>query len=258
MTTAHALQTPSTPRNLCSMDAAPILATMPKPAPAKPQAPQMTQAPDQFSGVSGSWSRPMARNHVERVRQYEGIAPRASAGVVTQGQQVWANGAVAAGHDSKTGLTLELMTASLGTGDQTEAEAAFVRVGAQAAKLTAADRKSSIALTGQASVELISGKLQSGLNNADGSRGFNVAASKSLLSAEATVEISALGGVLEGSATIGGGIGAGAEFSFGLRDQDNDGKPEVCARISGKFGPAALLGACLELPKLTNLPRVRR
>ena len=32
------------------------------------------------------------------------------------------------GHDSKTGLTVELMTASFGTGDQTELEAAFVRV----------------------------------------------------------------------------------------------------------------------------------
>ena len=258
MTTAHALQTPSTPRNFCSMDAAPILATLPKPAPAKPQASQMTQAQDQFSGASGSWSRPMARNHADRVRQYEGIAPRASAGIVTQGQQVWANGAVAAGHDSKTGLTVELMTASFGTGDQTELEAALVRVGAQAPKLSAADRKSSIALTGQASVELISGKLQSGRNNADGSRGFNVAASKSLLSAEATLEISALGGVLEGSATVGGGFGAGAEFSVGVRDQDNDGKPEVCVRASVEVGPAGLLGACLELPKLANLPRLRR
>ena len=109
----------------------------------------MTQAQDQFSGASGSWSRPLARNHAERVHQYQGIAPRASAGVVTQRQQVWANGAVAAGHDTKTGLTVELMTASFGTGDQTELEAAFVRVGAQAPKLTVADRNSSIALTGQ-------------------------------------------------------------------------------------------------------------
>ena len=50
MTTAHALQTPSTPRNFCSMDAAPILATMPKPAPAKPQAPQQARVMDLFSG----------------------------------------------------------------------------------------------------------------------------------------------------------------------------------------------------------------
>ena len=34
---------------------------------------------------------------------------------------------------------------------------------------------------------------------------------------------------------MGGGI-VGGEVGVGLRDQDNDGKLEVCARVGGKFG----------------------
>ena len=258
MNTAHALQTPSTPRNFCSMDAAPILATMPQPASAKPQSPQQARVLDLFGGDASLSGKLTGRTHADRLRQYEGIAPRANVGVSAQGNVYWAHGAMAAGHDTKTGISVELLSVSTQTGQQSSAEAALARVSIEGDKLTQADRKSVYAATGQLSADVVAGKLHSGRYNSDGSEGFNAAASADLVSIEGTADFSAFGGILEGSLTAGGGIGVGGEVGVGFRDQDNDGKPELCARVGGKFGPGGTLGACLELPKLANLPRLRR
>ena len=258
MTTAHALQTPSPPRNLCSMDAAPILATMPKPAPVKSQAPQMTQAQDQYAGDSGSRPQLNGRTHADRLRQYEGIAPRANVGVSAQGNVYWAHGAMVAGHDVKTGVSTELLKFAAQTGQQTSAEVALAKISVENEKLSQADRESLYASSGQFSFELVAGKVHSGRYNSDGSEGFNAAATADLVNLEATADFSVFGGILEGSVTAGVGVGVGGDIGVGLRDQDNDGKLEVCARVGGKFGPGGTLGACLELPKLANLPRVRR
>ena len=258
MTTAHALQTPSTPRNFCSMDAAPILATMPKPAPAKPQAPQQARVLDLFGEDASLSGKLTGRTHADRLRQYEGIAPRANVSVSAGGYVNRAHFAAAAGHDKKTGISMELLSASAQIGLQSSAKAAMVQVSVEGDKLTQADRKSVYAATGQLSADLVATKVEFGRHNSDGSKGFNAAASADLVSIEGTADFSAFGGILEGSLTAGGGIGVGGEVGVGFRDQDNDGKPELCARVGGKFGPGGTLGACLELPKLANLPRLRR
>ena len=85
----------------------------------------------------------------------------------------------------------------------------------------------------------------SGLDNSDGSRGFNVGVSANALGVEATFE-SDNGG---SSCTVGAAAGLGAAFSLGVRDQDNDGGLEGC--IPATVGPLTL-GACVERPKLTG------
>ena len=240
------------------MDAAPILATMPKPAPAKPQAPQQARVLDLFGADKSLSAKLTGRTHADRLRQYEGIAPRANVGVSARADVFWAHGAMVAGHDAKTGISMELLSVSTQTGQQSSAEAALAQVSVEGDKLTQADRKSVYAATGQLSADIVAGKVEFGRHNSDGSDGFNAAASADLVSIEGAADFSAFGGILEGSLTAGGGIGVGGEVGVGLRDQDNDGKLEVCARVGGKFGPGGTLGACLELPKLANLPRLRR
>ena len=97
MTTAHALQTPSTPRNFCSMDAAPILATMPQPVPVKPRTPQQARVMDLFGEDKSLSGKLTGRTHADRLRQYEGIAPRANVGVSAGGYVNRAHFAAAAG-----------------------------------------------------------------------------------------------------------------------------------------------------------------
>ena len=99
MTTAHALQTPSTPRNFCSMDAAPILATMPKPAPAKPQAPQQARVLDLFGEDEplGQAYGSNPRRPTAAVRRY-----RTRANVSVSAWLRTAHTSHAAGHDKKT------------------------------------------------------------------------------------------------------------------------------------------------------------
>ena len=255
MTTAHALQTPSAPRNLCSMDAAPILATMPKPAPAKPQAPQQAPVMDLFNGDTSLSGKLTGPTHADRLRQYEGIAPRANVGVSAGGDVNRVHFAAASGHDKKTGMTVELGAVSAAYGDQNELAAVFEQVSVETDPLTDAERrKAFVGLAGKATAEALSAKAHLGIHNADGSVGFNIGASAVLVNAEGTVDVSLLGGVFEGSFTAGVGLAKGGELSVGLRDQDNDGRTEVCGRIGIQPGVSVTLGACLELPKV---PRFR-
>ena len=188
MTTAHALQTPSTPRNLCSMDAAPILATMPKPAPAKPQAPQQARVVDLFNGDTSLSGKLTGPTHADRLRQYEGIAPRANVGVSTSGKTNLAHFAAASGHDKKTGITMELGAVSAAYGDQNELAAVFEQVSVETDPLTDAERrKAFVGLAAKATAEALSAKAHLGIHNADGRVGFNIGASAVLVNAEGTV-----------------------------------------------------------------------
>ena len=262
MTTAHALQTPSTPRNFCSMDAAPILATMPKPAPAKPQAPQQARVLQDLFGADKSLSAKLTHQPTPT----DCGSTKVSHPGRMSASAKWLLGSMA--HTSQLLLGTIRRPASawscsalqLGTGQPTiERRGGNGSVSVEGDKLTQADRKRRLRGNWPGfSADLVASKVEFGRHNSDGSNGFNAAASADLVSIEGTADFSAFGGILEGSLTAGGGIGVGGEVGVGFRDQDNDGKPELCARVGGKFGPGGTLGACLELPKLANLPRLRR
>jgi hypothetical protein len=210
---------------------------------------------DLFSGDTSLSDKLTGRTHADRLRQYEGIAPRANVGVSTSGKPNLAHFAAASGHDKKTGITVELGAVSGALGDQNELAAVFEQVSVETAPLTDAERrKAFVGLAGKATAEALSAKAHLGFHNADGSVGFNIGASAVLVNAEGTVDVSLLGGVFEGSFTAGVGLAKGGELSVGLRDQDNDGRTEVCGRIGIKPGVSVTLGACLELPKV---PRFR-
>ena len=81
-----------------------------------------------------------------------------------------------------------------------------------------------------------------GIDNADGSRGYNVAVSGNLVGVEATF----LGENGGSELTLGVAAGVGAAFSTGYRDRDRDGAFEYCTRIT--VGPVTV-GGCIEAPK---------
>lgn len=89
------------------------------------------------------------------------------------------------------------------------------------------------ALTG----DVAAARLNKGVDNDDGSVGYNIGATAEAAGLEATLSTPVA------SFTLGGSISVGASSSSGLRDADGDGQTEYCTKVSI---PAFTVGACVE------------
>lgn len=167
---------------------------------------------------------PAANNNAQRTEERLGAVPYASAGFTAAGDSVYASAAVIKGRDP-SGAAIEVLSASVQVGAQTEAQVGFQRVAGTRGALTG-------------SVETFTLRANVGIYNDDGSTGFNIGGSATAVGFEGTV-----GGA--SSVTYGVAAGAGAAASVGARDVDRDGRTELCAKVV--FGPVTA-GACVESP----------
>jgi len=165
-------------------------------------------------------------DNAQRTTERVGIAPYAAAGKTGTGDSLYVGVAALKGHDSKSGLDVEVLSASEQKGLQMESQAALLRAGWS-------DSHASW------SVEALTIRGTHGIHNDDGSTGYNVMGLATAVGAEGTLVRGA------NSLTAGLSIGAGAAGSIGFRDIDHDGRPEIC--VKGSLGYVTL-GACVELP----------
>jgi hypothetical protein len=137
---------------------------------------------------------------------------------------VYAGAALLKGRDPAGGA-IEVLSASVQVGAQTELQVGFQRVAGSRGALTG-------------SVETFALRANVGIHNDDGSVGFNIGAGATAVGFEGSA-----GGASSVTYGVGAGVGAGA--SIGARDVDRDGKTELCGRLS--LGPVTV-GVCLEKP----------
>lgn len=153
------------------------------------------------------------------------FGPYATAGRTHDGNNVFAGAAVAKGKLGG-GFEGEKYSASIQAGLQNEVQVTGARI-------TYAGQNVSV------TVESATANVHAGIENSDGSRGLNAGAGATLGSAEMTVKH-------EGSsATVGISKGIGAEAHVGVRDEDADGRPELCVRVAAGI---VIAGACFEAP----------
>jgi hypothetical protein len=152
----------------------------------------------------------------------------AGAGITESGDGVHAEVALLKGRDARTGVGVEVMSASAQIGAQNEVSLALAR-------LTGSNAPGSA--TG--SIDVLTARLAAGTRNVDGSRGLNAGATAIGVGIEGTLQGAGWSG------TAGASLGLGAEASIGLRDADGDGHAEVCARAVFAWWT---LGGCAELP----------
>ena len=127
---------------------------------------------------------------------------------------------------TEEGIEGEALSVSIQGGAQNEVQGTFVRLG-----------YSSDHVAG--STEAFTANAHIGIDNSDGSYGVNAGAAAAAASGEITVKHSGW------SVTGGLAAGIGAEGHLGIRDDDKDGKPEICARVA--FG-VGIGGLCIEMP----------
>ena len=215
MTTAHALQTPSTPRNYLQHGRG----TQSWPPCQSPHQPSLRLLSKRAFWISSARTPASRANLRAKPTPTDCGSTKVShlgpnVGVSAGGDVNRAHFAAASGHDKKTGITMELGAVSAALGDQNELAAVFEQVSVETAPLTDAERrKAFVGLAGKATAEALSAKAHLGFHNADGSVGLNIGASAVLVNAEGTVDVSLLGGVFEGSFTAGAGFAKAEESS---------------------------------------------
>lgn len=165
-----------------------------------------------------------AANNAQRTTTRNGISGYADYGVTGTGDGVFAGAAALKGRDSKTGIEVEVFSASAQAGLQNEEQVTMARVGLSGQN-------------GSVSAEAFTARRGAGVRNDDGSVGLNAGAVATAAGVEGT-----LGGGPD-SVTIGAGVGVGMAGSVGVRDIDNDGILEYCAKLSVGF---ITLGVCAE------------
>ncbi len=165
-----------------------------------------------------------ARNHAERTKQSEARGPTARVGTNSTGDVDYAEAALDNGRVRDGSGVVDFGSVYAQRGVQNEA-------GATALRVEVGDDGSHIA------TKAFETEAHLGIHNPDGSRGVNAGATATLINAEVRVSDGA------NEATLGIGVGWGAEGSIGLRDADDDGHDELCARAT--VGPLAV-GACIE------------
>jgi hypothetical protein len=180
--------------------------------------------PSALPPSSPNQPEPVANNNAQRTEERLGVAPYLSAGSTAAGDSVYAGVALVKGRDP-SGAAVEVLSASVQLGAQTELQVGVQRVAGTRGALTG-------------SVETFTARANLGIHNDDGSVGLNIGASATAVGFEATAGDAS-------SVTYGVGAGVGIGASAGARDIDRDGKAELCARVS--FGPVTV-GACLENP----------
>jgi len=136
---------------------------------------------------------------------------------------VYAGVAALKGRDPKSGLEVEVGSASGQVGTQTEFQAGLVRIGRST-------RDGSVA------IESFTLRANAGIYNDDGSVGLNAGAQATALGGETTFGTAT-------SVTVGVSAGVGVAGSVGVRDADKDGKHEIC--VKGSY-LAGTLGICVE------------
>jgi hypothetical protein len=166
-----------------------------------------------------------ANNNAQRTDERLGVAPYLSAGSTAAGDSAYAGAALLKGRD-RSGAAVEVLTASIQVGAQTEVQVGLQRIAGTRGALTG-------------SVETFTLRANVGTHNDDGSVGLNIGASATAVGVEGTAGSAS-------SVTYGVGAGVGAGASVGARDVDRDGRTELCARVS--LGPVTV-GACLEDPR---------
>lgn len=188
----------------------------------------LSAVPPPPSALPRSWTPPApstAHNNAERTSERTGILPYLSADRVGDAYAVYAGAAMLKGHDPKSGLDVEVLGLSGQVGTQNEFQVGLQRIG----------RSTSI---GSVGIEAVTARANIGFHNDDGSVGINAGAQATALGAETTL------GIVD-SVTMGLSAGLGVGGSVGLRDLDNDGEDEVCAKLS--IGPLTG-GVCVETP----------
>lgn len=185
--------------------------------PRKEEPSSPTKQPRPTAGASRNAARTTERGALE--------GSYAAAGVTHDGRSAFAGVALVKG-GTKNGLEAEAGSLSVQAGLQNEAQATFVRAGVSGER-------------GAASLETLTANVHAGIDNSDGSVGLNVGASATLVGTEATLQHSG------NSFTVGLAAGLGVGGHFGVRDQDKNGKPEICFRATA--GPVTI-GGCNEVP----------
>jgi len=150
--------------------------------------------------------------------------PSADWGVNETGFQ--AGVAAIKGREPKTGIEVELYSAGVQAGRQTEVQAGMARLGVSSDNGVHSLRG-----------DVFTGRVGAGTQNPDGSVGANVSVSATVVGAEATV------GFRGNSLTVGLAFGGGLEGSIGQRDIDGDGRIEGCVRAGVRL---ATVGLCVE------------
>jgi hypothetical protein len=131
--------------------------------------------------------------------------------------------------DSRSGVELEIFSASAQLGSQNDVQAGLARIGYS----TARDE-----VNFAVSVEAMTARANAGTYNDDGTRGANLGGGATAVGIEATF------GYAGWSVTAGAAVSAGASVSSGERNSDGDAVPERC--FKGSVGPLTL-GVCTEL-----------
>lgn len=166
----------------------------------------------------------------QRISQTKGIHPFAEAEVTEDGL-AYLGVAALKGRDEKTGIEIDVLSASVQTGFQNEAQASMAHLA------VANTQGTSVGL------DLFAASAGAGIFNSDGSIGANGRAVAVVGHLEGSLSTGATG------LTLGASIGAGGEYSAGVRDRDHDGYGELCARASLDLGPGITIGIQIEDPR---------
>lgn len=189
----------------------------PSPSPSPPKSASAKSPPPKPASPSTNAARTTQRD------VHQGVY--GEAGVTDDKRNVFFGAAVIKG-STPEGVEVEMGTASVQVGLQNEAQVGAGRAGYQGKYVSG-------------SIESFTASAQAGIDNADGSVGANVGLGATAASIEVTGKYSG------SSVTAGLSAGLGMSASIGLRDDDKDGKKEVCVRTAFEF---VIAGGCIELP----------
>lgn len=167
-------------------------------------------------------------NNAQRTSERPSLVRYVELGITEARDGVFMSAAAVKGRDARTGIGAELMAGSVQVGAQSEVYAGIARV-----SVSKSDGTASIG------ADMMTVRAGIGRHNSDRSIGANAGALATAVGVEGTVGHSGY------SATGGLSVSVGAEGSIGVRDQDGDGKAELCGRASLLF---FTLGACVENP----------
>jgi hypothetical protein len=170
---------------------------------------------------------PSTDNNASRTTVRQSVTPYAEAGTTQDSTSVYAGAALVKTHLPGDN-DLELMSGSGQVGIESEVQASAAR-----GTLTSG----MFLFDAAVSADLLTLRLNLGIQNDDGSVGANIGGTAELVGVEVTASRSGW------SATFGLSASAGAAASVGFRDADGDGREELCGKISI---PAVTVGLCAE------------
>lgn len=208
--------------NAANSSQPPILS---EPAPAVAKLISATSPPASMLPPSSTSAPSAAENSAQRTSERNGIGLYADAGITGGSRDaVYASVAALKGCDPKTGIEVEVFSASAQVGGEIEAQVGMARVGLSGKN-------------GSVVGEVFTVRANGGAHNDDGSIGINSGFVATLIGVEGTLAHGA------DSLTFGASVGGGAAVSVGLRDIDSNDVFEKCLKVTA--GPVSL-GICME------------